>query len=69
MSIAPAGWIVSPSDDRVLRQAQALADEKVAQFNAHLNARAALRDRMGMIITIDRADTERSIASLLPSER
>jgi hypothetical protein len=73
MSIAPTGWFVSPADERVMGAARLLADEKVAQFNAYLEARPALadqlvnrqhlRDRMGRIITLDRADTERSVAN------
>jgi hypothetical protein len=73
MSIAPAGWIVSPADERVMGAARLLADEKARQFQTYLEARpaltdqlvnrAALRDRMGRIITLDRADTERCIAN------
>ena len=63
----PIGWFVSPADDRVLRAAKALSDERVAQFKAFesesLTKRSQLRDRMGMIITIDRSDTTRSIAN------
>jgi MoxR-like ATPase len=67
MSIAPAGWIVSPADERVMGAARLLADEKARQFQTYESdqfvARQKLRDRMGMIITIDRADTERCIAN------
>jgi hypothetical protein len=59
----PAGWYVSPADDRVMREAQALADEKVLAFHAYEAAskRSQLRERVGMIVTIDRANTNRSI--------
>jgi hypothetical protein len=65
----PVGWFVSPADDRIMRESKALADEKVLQYHAYIAqhpefaARQALRDRMGMIITIDRAGTERSIVN------
>jgi hypothetical protein len=63
--ITPVGWLVNPADDRVMRAARLLADEKVAQYKAFESAtkRSELRDRMGMIITIDRAETDRSIAN------
>jgi|WetSurMetagenome_2_1015567.scaffolds.fasta_scaffold697993_2 hypothetical protein len=65
--ITPVGWFVNPADDRVMRAARLLADERVAQFKAYesaeLTKRSELRDRMGMIITIDRAGTNRSIAN------
>jgi hypothetical protein len=63
--ITPVGWFINPADDRVMRAARLLVDEKVAQFKAYESAtkRSELRDRMGMIITIDRSGTERSIVN------
>jgi hypothetical protein len=58
----PIGWSVAPSDEHTALQAELLAAEKVSQFNAYTN-RQNLRDRLSMIITIDRADTKRSISS------
>ncbi len=58
-------WIPNPSDERVALAAQLLADEQMYKYRSHLasvDARQALRDRMEMIVTIDRAGASRSIA-------
>lgn len=57
--------ILYPSDERAALAADLLARESVYRYHAYyasLEARRVLRERMQMIITIDRAGTERCIA-------
>lgn len=70
-------WIQNPSDEQVALAARLLADEQSYKYHAYcarLKARRALcpatewtremlRDRMQMIVTIDRAGTARSISA------
>jgi hypothetical protein len=67
----PSGWFVSPAEERTALAADLLARESVYAFRAYtdqLAARMALRERMGMIVTIDRSGTARSIAARSVSE-
>ncbi len=62
----PSGWFVNPCEERTALAADLLSREKVYAFRAYtdqLAARHVLRERMGMIITIDRAETARSVAA------
>lgn len=58
-------WLVSPTEERIALAADLLAREQRYKYRAYydqLDARSALRERMGMIITIDRAGTSRSVS-------
>lgn len=57
--------IIGPADERMTLAADLLARDQVHKYRAYydqLAARRQLRERMGAIITIDRAGTDRSVA-------
>ena len=57
--------LVGPSDELAVLEADLLAREQTYKFRAYydqLTARQQLRDRMGMIVTIDRDGTSRSVS-------
>jgi hypothetical protein len=60
---ARAGWVMNPMHRSVLVPAKWLARQKQREYAAHVDARQALRERVEMIVTIDRAGTARSIAA------
>jgi hypothetical protein len=68
--MTPLTFTQLPAMARLVRLVESWPDqpsivvERDDSRNEHLSARADLRDRMGQIVTIDRADTARSIAAL-----
>ncbi|CAG0933556.1 hypothetical protein TFLX_03100 [Thermoflexales bacterium] len=59
-------WLTNPASERLALAADLLARDQVHKYRAYydqLQARQQLRERMQMIVTIDRAGTARSVAA------